>query len=132
MRRRDFIASFAAVVSLPLLARAQDSSKRKRIAILSGVARRVNSPIVAFERGLQELGYVDGQNIEIDYRYADGKVDQFPALARELIAGSPDVIFAAVTPATVAAAEPLSRLKSAARPTATLLHDPQGTNVPNR
>jgi putative ABC transport system substrate-binding protein len=103
MRRRDFITLFGAAASLPLAARAQDSSKRRRIAILSGVARKVNSPIIAFERGLQELGYVDGQNIEIDYRYADGKVDQFPALARELIVRSPDVIFAAVTPATVAA-----------------------------
>jgi putative tryptophan/tyrosine transport system substrate-binding protein len=103
MRRRDFITLFGAVASLPLAARGEDSSKRRRIAILSGVARKVNPPIVAFERGLQELGYVDGQNIEIDYRYADGKVDQFPALARELVARSPDVIFAAVTPATVAA-----------------------------
>ena len=91
------------MASLPLAARGQDSSKRKHIAILSGVARKVNPPIVAFERGLQELGYVDGLNIEIDYRYADGKVDQFPALAGELIAHSPDVIFAAVTPAAVAA-----------------------------
>jgi putative ABC transport system substrate-binding protein len=103
MRRRDFIALFGAVASLPLAARAQDSPKRKRIAVLSGVARKVNPPLLAFERGLQELGYVDGQNVEIDYRYADGKVEQFPAHARELIARSPDVIFATVTPAAVAA-----------------------------
>src|SRR5215469_9716021 len=103
MRRRDFIALLGAMASLPPPARGQDSSKRKRIAILSGVARKVNPPVIAFERGLQELGYVDGQNVTIDYRYAEGKVDQFPVLARELIAGSPDVIFAAVTPAAVAA-----------------------------
>jgi putative ABC transport system substrate-binding protein len=103
MRRRDLIALLGAVASLPLAARAQDPSKRQRIAVLSGVARKVNSPIVAFERGMQELGYVDGRNIEIDYRYADGKLDQFPALAEQLIALSPNVIFAAVTPAAVAA-----------------------------
>jgi len=103
MRRRDFIALLGTMASLPLTARAQDSSKRQRIAVLSGVARKVNSPIVAFERGLRELGYVDGQNIDIEYRYADGKLDQFPVLAGELIAHSPNVIFAAVTPAAVAA-----------------------------
>lgn len=103
MRRRDFIALLGAVACSPLAARAQDSSKRKHIAVLSGVARKVNPPVIAFERGLQELGYVDGQNVTIDYRYAEGKVDQFPVLARELIAGSPDVILAAVTPAAVAA-----------------------------
>jgi putative tryptophan/tyrosine transport system substrate-binding protein len=97
------MALFGAVASLPLAARAQESPKRKRIAVLSGVARKVNPPLLAFERGLQELGYVDGQNIEIDYRYADGKVEQFPAHAGELIARSPDVIFATVTPAAVAA-----------------------------
>jgi putative tryptophan/tyrosine transport system substrate-binding protein len=83
MRRRDFITLFGAVALLPLAARGEDSSKRRRIAVLSGVARKVNSPMFAFERGLQELGYFDGQNIEIDYRYADGKVDRFPALAGE-------------------------------------------------
>jgi putative tryptophan/tyrosine transport system substrate-binding protein len=103
MRRRDLIALLGAVASLPLAARAQDSSKRQRVGVLSGVARNVNSPIVAFERGLQELGYLDGRNIELDYRYASGKLDQFPVLAAELIAHSPSVIFAAVTPAAVAA-----------------------------
>ena len=52
---------------------------------------------------MREFGYIDGQNVDIEYRYADGKLDQFPALAGELIARSPDVIFAAVTPAAVAA-----------------------------
>jgi putative ABC transport system substrate-binding protein len=103
MRRRDLIALLGAVASLPLAVRAQDSSKRPRVGVLSGVARNVNSPIIAFEQGLQELGYIDGRNIELDYRYASGKLDQFPMLATELIADSPSVIFAAVTPAAVAA-----------------------------
>jgi putative tryptophan/tyrosine transport system substrate-binding protein len=102
MRRRDLIALLGAAASLPLAARAQDASKRQRVGVLSGVARNVNSPIIAFERGLQELGYIDGRNIELDYRYASGKLDQFPVLATELIADAPSVIFAAVTPAAVA------------------------------
>ena len=68
-----------------------------------GVARKVNSPIVAFERGMQELGYVDGQNIDIEYRFADGKFDRLAELAGELITLSPNVIVAAITPAAVAA-----------------------------
>lgn len=105
MRRRDLIALLGAVAWMPIAARGQDPAKRPRIAVLSGVARKVNSPIVAFELGMQELGYIDGHNIDFEYRYANGKLDQFPALAGELLAHSPDVIFAAVTPAAVAARE---------------------------
>jgi putative ABC transport system substrate-binding protein len=103
MRRRDFIALLGGAASLPLAGRAQVSAKRQLVAVLSGVARKVNSPLVAFERGLRELGYVDGQNIDIEYRYADGQLDRFPMLAGELIRLSPNVILAAVTPAAVAA-----------------------------
>jgi putative ABC transport system substrate-binding protein len=103
MRRRDFIALLGGAASLPLAGRAQVSAKRQLVAVLSGVARKVNSPLIAFERGLRELGYVDGQNIDIEYRYADGQLDRFPMLAGELIRLSPNVILAAVTPAAVAA-----------------------------
>jgi putative ABC transport system substrate-binding protein len=103
MRRRDFIALLGGAASLPLAGRAQVSAKRQLVAVLSGVARKVNSPLIAFERGLRELGYVDGQNIDIEYRYADGQLDRFPVLAGELIRLSPNVILAAVTPAAVAA-----------------------------
>jgi putative ABC transport system substrate-binding protein len=53
--------------------------------------------------GLRELGYVEGGNIDVAYRFADGHLDQFPALAEELIRLTPEVIVAAVTPAAVAA-----------------------------
>jgi ABC-type uncharacterized transport system substrate-binding protein len=104
MRRRKFITLLGGTAATwPLVARAQVSSKRQRIAVLSGVARKVNSPIVAFERGMREIGYVDGQNIDIEYRFADGKLDRLPLLAEELIRLSPNVILAAITPAAVAA-----------------------------
>ena len=104
MRRRKFITLLGGTAAMwPLAARAQVSSKRQRIAVLSGVARKVNSPIVAFERGMQELGYVDGQNIDIEYRFADGKFDRLAELAGELISLSPNVIVAAITPAAAAA-----------------------------
>jgi putative tryptophan/tyrosine transport system substrate-binding protein len=103
MRRRDFIALLGGAASLPLAARAQVSTKHQLVAVLSGVARKVNPPLIAFEQGMRELGYVDGQNIDIEYGFADGQLDRFPMLAGELIRLSPNVILAAVTPAAVAA-----------------------------
>jgi putative tryptophan/tyrosine transport system substrate-binding protein len=104
MQRRQFMTLLGgSAAAWPLMARAQVSSRRPLVAVLSGVARKVNSPIVAFERGMQELGYVDRQNIDIEYRYADGKLDRLPVLAGELVRLSPNVILAAVTPAAVAA-----------------------------
>jgi putative ABC transport system substrate-binding protein len=103
MRRRDFIALLGAAASLPLPARAQISAKRPLVAVLTAIAKEGNSPLAAFERGMRELGYVAGQNIDIEYRFADGQLDRFPVLAGELIKLSPNVILATVTPAAVAA-----------------------------
>jgi putative tryptophan/tyrosine transport system substrate-binding protein len=104
MRRRDLIALLGGAASLPLAARAQVSTKRPLVAFLSvGIAREGNSPLLAFERGMRELGYADGQNIDIEYRFAVGKLDRFPMLAEESIKLSPNVILASVTPAAVAA-----------------------------
>ena len=103
MQRRRFMTLLGGAAAWPLAARAQVSTKRQLVAVLSGVARKVNSPLIAFERGMRELGYVDGQNIDIEYRFADGQLDRFPMLAGELIRLSPNVILAAVTPAAVAA-----------------------------
>jgi putative tryptophan/tyrosine transport system substrate-binding protein len=103
MRRRDFIALLGGTASLPLAARAQVSTKRPLVAILTAIAREGNAPLVAFERGMRELGYASGQNIDMEYRFADGKLDRFPMLAGELVRLSPNVILATVTPAAVAA-----------------------------
>jgi putative tryptophan/tyrosine transport system substrate-binding protein len=104
MQRRQFMTLLGgSAAAWPLVALAQVASKQPVVAVLSGVARKVNSPLVAFERGMQELGYVDGQNIHIEYRYADGKFDRLAELAGELIRLSPNVIVAAITPAAVAA-----------------------------
>jgi putative ABC transport system substrate-binding protein len=103
MRRRDFIALLGGAASLPLAARAQVSTKRPLVAILTAIAREGNAPLVAFERGMRELGYAIGQNIDMEYRFAEGKLDRFPMLAGELVRLSPNVILATVTPAAVAA-----------------------------
>jgi len=59
--------------------------------------------IDAFRQGLNELGYIEGKNIVIEYRYAGGKLDRLPALAKELVGLKPDVIVAATTPSVLAA-----------------------------
>ena len=105
MQRREFITlmGVAAVTQgmLPRLACAQISTKRPLLAVLAGVTRR-EFP-ASFMEGMRELGYVDGGNIDVVYRFADGRLDLLPALAEELIQLTPKVIVAGVTPAAVAA-----------------------------
>ena len=103
MNRRAFIAGVGgAAVAWPMVAHAQGSTKRPLITVLSAVTREDNAPLRAFVRGMRELGYVDGQNIDIEYRFAEGRLDRFPVLAEELLRLSPNVIVAFVTPAAVA------------------------------
>src|ERR1700741_1951358 len=106
MQRRDFMCiavGAAAVHVLPPVVRAQGPKKRPLIAILSGVTREDNRPLQTFVGALQELGYVDGKDVDIVYRFANGRLDRFSALADEVIQLKPDVIVAFVTPAAVAA-----------------------------
>jgi putative ABC transport system substrate-binding protein len=103
VRRREFITLLGGTaVTWPLVARAQVSTKRSLIAVLTAITKESNSPLNAFVQGLGELGYVDGANIDIVYRYAEGRLDRFPVLAAELVELKPDVIVATVTPAVVA------------------------------
>jgi putative tryptophan/tyrosine transport system substrate-binding protein len=103
MRRREFITLFGGTtVAWPLVARAENSTKRPLIAILSAITKGENSPLDAFVQGLKELGFVDGVNVDIVYRFAEGHLDRFPVLAAEVVGLKPDVILATVTPAAVA------------------------------
>ena len=79
-----FCGAFLFALSLP--AEAQQAKKVQRIGMLmSSSASSQRSRVDDFRNGLRELGYVEGQNILIDYRYANGKLDQLPALAAELV-----------------------------------------------
>jgi putative ABC transport system substrate-binding protein len=102
MQRREFITLIggAAQAALPQLARAEVSPKRPLLAVLGGVTRR-EFP-TSFMEGMRELGYVEGSNIDVAYRFADGHVELLPSLAQELVQLAPEVIVAAVTPAAVA------------------------------
>ena len=87
----------------PLAAEAQQAGKIDRIGYLSPSPAAANPLSEAFRQGLRDLGYVEGRNVVIEYRSAEGKLERFPALAAELVALKVDVIVAPSTPAALAA-----------------------------
>ena len=104
MRRRDFIAlAGGAVAAGALTARAQQPGKVARIGYLAANLAALPSQPEAFRQGLRELGWIEGRNIAIEYRDAQGKPERLPALAAELVALQPDVIVAGPTLPAVAA-----------------------------
>jgi putative ABC transport system substrate-binding protein len=98
-------ATFAAVllVGIPLTAEAQDR-KAYRIGILERTNETVNAAnLTGFREGLRDLGYVEGKDVFIDYRSAEGRDERYPRLAAELVRLDVDVILTRGTPATLAA-----------------------------
>jgi len=107
MKRREFIALLGGAAAMwPRAGRAQQAPKVARIGYL--VIGSLESPegrksLETFREALYELGYIEGQNIFIEYRAADGKIERLPALATELARLKLDLIFAGATPAGLAA-----------------------------
>ncbi len=104
--RRAFIGTLAgALLTAPLAAEAQPAAKVARIGWLG--ANLAPNPHLheAFRQGLRDLGYVEGRNLVIEYRDAEGKLERLPALAAELVALKVDVIVAGGTLAAVAATQ---------------------------
>ncbi len=93
MHRRTFLGTLAgSLLALPLTAEGQQAAKIARIGFLSGsLAANPHLP-EAFRQGLRDLGYVEGRNVVIEYRDAEGKLERLPALAAELVALKVDVI----------------------------------------
>jgi putative tryptophan/tyrosine transport system substrate-binding protein len=93
MRRREFITLLGGAAAWPLVARAQQqSSGRPSVGLLSPLSEATATRnIEGFRAGLRELGYVEGRNITLALRFADGMSDHLPALAAELVALKPDV-----------------------------------------
>jgi putative ABC transport system substrate-binding protein len=105
MDRRAFIIVVGgSTLAGPLASEAQQKGKVYRIGVLEIVGIAANAAnLSAFRQGLRELGYVEGQNLVIEYRSADGQAEQFPNLASELVRLNVDVIVTRGTPAALAA-----------------------------
>jgi putative tryptophan/tyrosine transport system substrate-binding protein len=113
MNRREFITVLGgAAVAWPLGARAQlPAGKVWRIGILETISQPLNAAnLAALRRGLRELGYIEGQNLLIEYRSAEGRAERFPDLASELVRLKVDVIVTRGTPAVLAAKNATSEI----------------------
>jgi ABC-type uncharacterized transport system substrate-binding protein len=104
MRRRDFLALLGGVAAAwPFGARAQQHAMPV-VGFLHGASRDSYAPMItAFHQGLAKGGYVEGQNVTIDYRWAEGHYDRLPALAADVVRRQVSVIFAGSLPAAIAA-----------------------------
>jgi len=104
--RRATLASLLSLAALVFATGAlgQSAEKVRRVTYLGNSSPALESEFVAaFRQGLRELNYVEGRNLVIDYRWAEGRYDRFPALVAEAAEGRTDVIVTAGTPATLAA-----------------------------
>ena len=105
MKRRTFIAGLGSAVAWPVVARAQQGDRIRRIGVLMPFDE--NDPegkprISGFTQALADLGWTDGRNVRMDVRWGGGDINRIQALAQELVGLQPDIILAGSTPATVA------------------------------
>jgi putative ABC transport system substrate-binding protein len=104
LRRRDFIKAFAgsAGALLPLAARAQRIALPVIGFLNSGSPEAYRHLVTGFHQGLKEMGYVEGENVTIEYRWANGHYDQLNEMLSDLVRRRVNVIVAATTPAALA------------------------------
>ncbi len=106
MKRREFITLVGgATAAWPLAARAQQSQRMRRVGVLMAYAEsdpEAQARVVAFRQGLRELGWTEGHNLQMDYRYGTGEPDRARIFVTELLSLAPDVIVAHGTPALTA------------------------------
>src|SRR5258708_37480395 len=98
MRRRKFITLLGtSVMTWPTLARAQQAGSMRRVGVLMNLSEsdpEAQGLVAAFRDGLAKLGWIDGRNVRLDYRWSAGDLDRIRKYAAELVALAPDVILA--------------------------------------
>jgi putative ABC transport system substrate-binding protein len=103
MKRREFIAGLGSAAAWPLAARGQQQAEPVVGFLGSGTPDGFGQSLAAFGQGLKEAGYVEGQNVAVEYRWADNQYDLLPALATDLVSRRVAVIVPVGGPATLAA-----------------------------
>jgi len=103
MRRREFITLLGGVAMWPLTVHAQQPAMPVVGFMMAGSRAALRDEIAAFEAGLKEMGFVEGQNLALEYRFAEGQFDRFPALASDLIHRQVSVIVASSPQGALAA-----------------------------
>jgi putative ABC transport system substrate-binding protein len=105
MRRRTFIAGLGSAAAWPVVARAQQGERMRQIGVLSpnAVDNEYKIVTVPYLQGLTESGYVEGQNVAVEYRYAEKQLDRLPSLAADLVRRRVAVIVAVGTDPALAA-----------------------------
>jgi putative ABC transport system substrate-binding protein len=103
MRRRNFIALLGGAATWPLAAGAQQPARPVVGVMVAGSAAALRTAIAGFQAGLKESGYVEGQNVAIEYRFAEGQFDRLPAFASDLVRRQVAVIFTSSSAAVRAA-----------------------------
>ena len=103
MRRREFISLLGGLASIPLTAHAQQAAMPLVGYLSSNLPEDGEPRAAAFRRGLQEAGYVVGQNVAIEYHWAEQQIDRLPAMAADLVKRRVTVIAAVTTPAALVA-----------------------------
>jgi putative ABC transport system substrate-binding protein len=97
MRRREFIAGLGSAAALPVVARAQQGDRVRRIGVLMTLPAEDPETLqrmAAFKHGLQELGWTEGRNVQFDFRSGSANADLYRRYAAELVALAPDVLLA--------------------------------------
>src|SRR3954471_14771656 len=103
-RRKILLASATTLLGMPLAGQAQNAGKTYRVGYLGNSSASLEANLVgAFRQGMRDLGYVEGKNLVIEFRWAEGRYDRFASLVTDLIHLPVDVIVTAGTPGTLAA-----------------------------
>jgi putative ABC transport system substrate-binding protein len=127
MRRREFIALLGgAAAAWPVAARGQQPGQMRRIGVLMGIGDtdpEANPRVEALQGGLKDLGWTEGHNIHLEYRWTAGSLDRTARFAKEIVDGKPDVIVVHSTPAV----EALRQLTSITPMVFVLIADPIGS-----
>jgi putative ABC transport system substrate-binding protein len=111
MRRREFISLVGSAAAWPVAARAQQSDRHPAIGFLGATTPTIWGPFVtAFLQRLRELGWVDGRNLTIEYRWAEGREDRYAQFAADLVRRKVDVIVTAGTAGVIAAKKATSTI----------------------